>query len=405
MNKWLKRGIYAAIGVAVVGGGAAFVLEQWMMGEDAPKFRTQEVDRGAITQVVLASGALQPVTSVSVGTQVSGTVLERLADFNDRVKKNQVLLRLDPALSQARVRQASAQVRSADASLAVARSGHERNLKLQAQGFISGSVVEQSKQAFDAALANLEVAKAQLDSAVTDVNNSVIRSPIDGVVTKRSVDVGQTVAASFQTPELFTIAQDLKKMQIFSNVSEADVGLVREGQAVRFVVDAYPDREFDGKVEQFRLSPNNQSGVVTYNIVIDVDNADEQLKPGMTAQTRIVVSSKQNVVRIPSAALRFKPEEDDLTKKEAKKADRKDAKKEEAAKAADPSDDGALSSLKAGTRVFRVYTVGEANMPQPHDITIGIANTRFTEMVTGDIKPGDALITRTLGVAPNAAAD
>jgi HlyD family secretion protein len=237
------------------------------------------------------------------------------------------------------------------------------------------------------------------------VNNSVIRSPIDGVVTKRSVDVGQTVAASFQTPELFTIAQDLKKMQIFSNVSEADVGLVREGQAVRFVVDAYPDREFDGKVEQFRLNPNNQSGVVTYNIVIGVDNAEEQLKPGMTAQTRIVVSSKQNVVRIPSAALRFRPDEDELAKKDAKKDDKKDGKKEEPKKAADPNDDGALSNLKAGARLFRVYTVGEKNVPKPHEVTIGIANTRFTEMVTGDIKPGDALITRALGANPNAAAD
>jgi HlyD family secretion protein len=406
MNKWVKRGIYAAIVLAVVGGGALAVSHQKKKANEAPKFRTQAVDRGPITQAILASGTLQPVVSVSVGTQVSGTVSERLADFNDRVKKGQVLVKLDPALLQARIRQANAQLGSARASLSVASANYERNQRLQSQGFLSGAAIEQSKRELEAAQANVEVSKAQLDSATTDLNNSIVRAPIDGVIIKRNIDVGQTVAASFQTPELFQIAQDLKRMQIYTNVSEADVGLIREGQLVRFSVDAFQDREFEGKVEQFRLNSTSTSGVVTYNIVISVANPDELLKPGMTAQTRIVVASKNDVVRIPTAALRFKPDEDAA----AKKRGQENKKPGEAAKEpvpkpaakAEPTDDGVLSTTRAGARLFRVYTVGADNTPKVHDVTIGISNTRFTEMVTGDIKPDDELITRSLVAAQGA---
>jgi HlyD family secretion protein len=403
MNRWLKRGLILA---AVVGVGAAAMIavnRAKQEKDEAPKFRTQAIDRGAITQVVLASGALQPVTTVNIGTQVSGTVSERLVDFNDRVKKGQVLLRLDPSLIQARIRQANAQLASAQASLTLARSTFDRNTRLHGQGFIAGSVVEQSKREFDVALTNVEVAKAQLDSAQTDLNNSVVRSPIDGVVIKRNTDVGQTVAASFQTPDLFQIAQDLTRMQIHTNVSEADVGLIKNGQDVRFVVDAYPEREFEGKVEQFRLNPTTTSGVVTYNIIITVANPEELLKPGMTAQTRIFVASKPDVLRIPTAALRFRPDDDvakKATAKDAKKdGDKANAKDQVAAKkssepAADPKDDGVTIATKSGNRVFRVYTVGEGNTPKQHDVTIGISNTRFTELVTGELKAGDELITR-----------
>jgi HlyD family secretion protein len=395
MNKLVKRGLIAVVILGVLGAGALAVSHQRKKAQDAPKFRTQEIDRGPITQAVQASGTLQPVTSVSVGTQVSGTVSERLVDFNERVKKGQVLLKLDPALIQARIRQAQAQLESAQASLALARSNEERNQRLQSQGFIAGAALEQTKREVQAAQANVEVAKAQLDTAKTDLNNSVVRSPIDGVVIKRNADVGQTVAASFQTPELFQIAQDLTRMQIYTSV--ADVGLIREDQVVRFLVDAYPEKEFEGRVRQFRLSPNSTSGVVTYNIVIDVANPDELLKPGMTAQTRIVVSSKPDVVRIPTAALRFRPEEDASAKKKsdqsAKEGDKAQATPTPKPKA-DSTDDGVLSSVRGGSRVFRVYTIGPDNEPKLHDVTIGIANTRFTEMVSGDLKPGDQVITR-----------
>jgi HlyD family secretion protein len=414
MNKWVKRGLIAAVVLGVVGVGG-IALRAKVSVQEIAKFRTQAIDRGPITQVVMANGTLQPVTSVNVGTQVSGTVVERLADFNDRVTKGQVLLRLDPSLIQARIRQGKAQLASAQASLTLARANYERNTRLQGQGFISGAVLEQSKRELDVAVTNVDVARAQLDSAQTDLNNSVIRSPIDGIVIKRNTDVGQTVAASFQTPDLFQIAQDLKQMQIHTNVSEADVGLIRNGQKVRFLVDAYPDREFEGEVKQFRLNPANTQGVVTYNIIIEVTNPDELLKPGMTAQTRIVVASKPDVLRIPTAALRFRPDEDAAALKKKTETKSADGSKVAASSAqttapatpaAEPqantdaaSDDGVLSGMRAGARVFRVYTVGPNNTPKQHDVTIGISNTRFTELASGDLKAGDAVITRSLAPA------
>jgi HlyD family secretion protein len=199
-----------------------------------PRFRTAAVDRGAISQAVLANGTVQPVNTVNVGTQVSGTVLERSADFNDRVKKGQILLRLDPATLQARLRQTQAQLASAEATLALASATVERNQRLVAQGFISALALDQSQRELAAAVAGVEVARAQVDAAQTDVNNSVIRSPVDGVVIKRNIEVGQTVAASYQTPDLYQIAQDLRQMRIHTNVSEADVGLIRPGQVARF---------------------------------------------------------------------------------------------------------------------------------------------------------------------------
>lgn len=401
MNKWLKISLITVV-IAGAGAAAAYAIKDAKDKKDAePKFKTAAIDRGNITQAVLASGTLQPVVSVNVGVQVSGTVSERLADFNDHVKAGQILLKIDPALIQARIRQMRAQLASAQASSVLAKGNYERNTRLVGQGFISNAALEQSKREFDAAQANIEVAKAQLDTAQIDLNNSIVRSPINGVVIKRNIDVGQTVAASFQTPDLFQIAQDLTKMQIYTNVSEADVGLIKPGQQVRFVVDAYQEREFDGKVQQFRLSPNSTSGVVTYNIIIDVDNADELLKPGMTAQTRIVVANKQNVLRIPTAALRFKPDDTDLSKtKDAAKNPGGGKPATQTTKSADPNDDGVLSATHGGSKVYRVYTVGggarNRNEPVQHDVTVGISNTRFTEMLTGDLKPSEEVITRSL---------
>ena len=407
MNKWIKTSLIAALVVATIVTLFFWMQKQKQKAQELPKFRTQQIDRGPITQVVMATGTLQPVTTVNIGTQVSGTVSERLVDFNDRVTKGQVLLKLDPALIQARIRQAKAQLASAEASLTLALANHERNLRLQSQGFIAGAALEQTKREAQAAQANVEVARAQLDSSTTDLNNSIIRSPIDGIVIKRNADVGQTVAASFQTPDLFQIAQDLKQMQIYTSVSEADVGLIKKGQPVRFFVDAYPEREFEGKVEQFRLNHTSTAGVVTYIIVVGVDNPEELLKPGMTAQTRIVVASKPDVIRIPTAALRFTPEEELLPQKKQATTDGKTEKKDKASSAdtaektkTDPKDDGVFTSTKAGSRLFRVYTVGKDNTPKLHEVTIGISNSRFTEMASGDLKVKDAVITRALS-APN----
>ena len=363
-----------------------------------PKYRTAAIDRGPITQVVMATGTLQPVVTVTVGTQVSGTVLERLADFNDHVERGQVLLRLDPANLQARLRQAQAQRAAAQAALTLADATFERNRKLVAQSFISALALDQSRREQAAGKANVALAQAQVDAAQTDLNNSVITSPIDGVVLRRNIDVGQTVAASFQTPELYLIAKDLRRMQIHTSVSEADVGQIKQGLPVRFTVDAFPQAEFAGVVEQFRLNASTANGIVTYDVIVSVDNSDERLKPGMTAQVRIVVQTKPEVLRLPTAALRFQPDEEE---RKAIAAQQPAASAATAATAATrraaAADDGVLSSTRDGQRLYRVWTVGPDQVPLAHEITAGISNTRYTELASvdgADLRAGDELITR-----------
>lgn len=390
---WSKRNTIVLLVVGVVAVASTYCSKRNPRIED-PKFRTATIDQGPITQVVLATGTLQPVITVNVGTQVSGTVLERRADFNDHVTKGQILLRLDPATLQARVRQAQAQLRSSEAALVLARSTYERNLKLVTAGFISPLTLDQGKREVDAGAASVELARAQVESAQTDLDNSVIRAPIDGVVIRRNIDVGQTVAASFQTPDLYLLAKDLRQMVIQTNVSEADVGLIQVGQLVRFTVDAYPEREFDGKVQQFRLNSASNQGVVTYTIVVDVANTEELLKPGMTAQTRIVVAHQERVTRLPTASLRFRPDDDSIKATAPVSAASTAASAPDSGTKARAEDDGVLNSTRAGRKVYRVYTVGEKQAPKLHDVTIGISNTRFTELISGDLKPGDDVITR-----------
>ena len=213
---------------------------------------------------------------------------------------------------------------------------------------------------------------------------------------RRNIDVGQTVAASFQTPDLYLLARDLREMVIQTNVSEADVGLIQTGQVVHFTVDAYPEREFEGSVEQFRLNSASNQGVVTYTIIVDVANPDELLKPGMTAQTRIVVSSKPKVMRLPTAALRFRPDEDSLKAKGAAPAASAASAPVSAEEKARADDDGVLTATRTGRKIYRVYTVGDKQMPKLHEVTIGISNTRFTELISGDLKAGNEVITRTV---------
>ena len=402
--------------VALIYGGYQLQNKMGGGGEEKPRYKTADVDRGSIVQFVTATGTLNPVGIVNVGTQVSGTVSELNADFNDRVKKDQVLLKIDPTLLQAAIKQTTASLGASRAQLTLADSTHNRNNKLVTQGFLSAATLEQSRQALDAAKSQLQVNEAQVERARADLANSVIRSPIDGVIIKRSADLGQTVAASFQTPNLFTIARDLKKMQIDTNVSEADIGLLKEGQAVRFVVDAFPERDFEGKVRQFRLSANVQQNVVTYNVVIDVDNPEETLKPGLTAQVRIITSNKPEALRIPTSALRYRPSDFEvamdsmkksaLGKKDDAKDQKKDAKKEDASNA-DNTDELGLRT-KTGERLYRVYKIiapKDGDLNKQHtaeavDVVIGIANSKFTEIVKGPLQAGDKVVVRSLLADP-----
>ncbi|MDY7539466.1 efflux RND transporter periplasmic adaptor subunit [Undibacterium sp. RTI2.1] len=411
-----KRFILAVVILLIAGAAASYYQKKQKASKDEePQFKTAIVDKGNLTQTVTASGTLNPVALISVGSQVSGTVVELNADFNDRVKKGQVLLKLDPTIFNAQIKQSEATLASAESSKRLAVANLDRNQKLVSLSYISGASLDQLKREVEVADANIKLARAQLDRVQADFNNSVIRSPIDGVIIKRTIDMGQTVAASFQTPNLFQIARDLTKMQIDTNVSEADVGSLKDGQAARFVVDAYPDREFDASLRQFRLAANVQQNVVTYNVVLDVDNKDELLKPGMTAQVRLVVGNRQNVLRIPTAALRFKLSDEEIAKeaklkKEAeKKAAESGAGSSAVTSAASASasvvprpeaeDDVSFRSKGEMTRSFKIFVLDEKNKAKPVDIKIGLSNFRYTEVLSGDLKPGDKVIIRSLDIA------
>jgi len=402
MNIFTRKRVVIAVAVLAAVAVAVAVVKRKDDTVPPSQYRSTVVDRGAINQTVTATGTINPVALINVGSQVSGTVAELNADFNDRVKKGQVLLKLEPTIFNAQVRQAEANIASARASLRLAQATFERNEQLVAQNFLSGLALDQSKREMQVAQANLTLAQAQHDRARADLNNSVIRSPIDGVVIKRTIDLGQTVAASFNTPNLFQIAQDLTKMQIDTSVSEADVGQLKDGLPARFVVDAYPDREFAATMRQFRLAPNVVQNVVTYNVVLDVDNVDELLKPGMTAQVRLVVANRPDVLRIPTTALRFRLSEEE---QEAERKRNKDAKPGAVAAAPPPApvkdDDIAFRNASDTTRMFKIYKLDAMNHPQPVDIRAGLSNFRYTEVVSGDIKPGDRVVTRSLATPDN----
>ena len=409
-----KRGIIGTLIVLVVAAmawGGLALQKKIAAGDDKPRYKTADADRGSIVQFVTATGTLNPVALVNVGTQVSGTVSELNVDFNDRVKRGQVLLKIDPTLVQAVINQNVASLNAARAQFTLADSNYHRNAKLVNQGFISVAALEQLRQTLDAATAQVQVSEAVLERARADMANSIIRSPIDGVIIKRTADLGQTVAASFQTPNLFVIARDLKKMQIDTNVSEADVGLLKDGQPVRFIVDAFPDRDFDGKVRQFRLAANVTQNVVTYNVVIDVDNPDELLKPGLTAQVRIITANRPDALRIPTSALRYRPSDFeiamDAVKKKlmGKKTEKPDDAKEKPV-TEDSTDELGLRT-KTGERLYRIYKLIEAKIPGqqaealPVDVVIGVSNSKYTEVVKGPLAAGDKVVVRSLLADPS----
>lgn len=397
MKIFTKKRVLLAIGLLLAAAASAAYLHS---KKDQPipesQYRSTAVDSGNITQTVTATGTINPVALINVGSQVSGTVVELKADFNDHVKKGQVLLKLDPTIFNAQIRQVEASAASAQASMRLAQSNFERNERLVAQNYVSTLTLDQSRRELDVAKANVKLAAAQLARSQADLDNSVIRAPIDGVVIKRTIDLGQTVAASFTTPNLFQIARDLTKMQIDTSVSEADVGALKEGQPARFVVDAYPEREFEARMRQFRLAPNVVQNVVTYTVVLDVENQQELLKPGMTAQVRLVVGNRENVLRIPTAALRFRLS-DEEQEKELKKQKAAGANKpDKAAPAPAEDDDLSFRSKSESARQYKVYMLDARNQAVPVDIKTGLSNFRFTEVVSGGLKKGDKVITRAL---------
>lgn len=269
-------------------------------------FVTVDIKRGDLEQVVSATGEISPVNTVSVGSQVSGTIEAIYADFNTQVHQGQVLLKIEPSVLQSSVDEAKAALNSAKSQRNYAKNEYERNKYLYESDFIARSTMEQSLTQYEQAEASVVRAQSQYDKAVTNLGYATITSPVDGTVISRKVDKGQTVAASFQTPDLFEIAEDLTKMQIETAVSEADIGMIQQGQSVTFTVDAYPGNTFNGIVRQIRLSPTTTSNVVVYTVVIDVDNEKLLLMPGMTAFVTIVVNRAEDVLYAQNSAFLLK---------------------------------------------------------------------------------------------------
>ena len=349
---------------------------------DAPRFNTATVSRQDIVQTVEATGTLGAVTTVQVGTQVSGTIRSLHADFNSRVRKGQVIARLDPSLLQAQVDQAAATITRLNAEVERARAALddanvklERATKLFDQGLIARADLDTAESTVREATASLQGAQAQIVQAraalsqnrVT-LSHTVITAPVDGIVISRDVDVGQTVAASMSAPTLFVIAQDLTEMQVQASVDESDIGRIQPGQAVTFHVDAYPDDVFTGMVSQVRLQPQVVQNVVSYTTVIDVPNPEGKLKPGMTANVSIEIARMDDVLAVPNAALRFRPAEAVRT----------------------PGDASRRAAPRR--RSETVWTLRDGQL-QPVEVAAGLSNGTETAILYGDLDEGTRVVT------------
>jgi HlyD family secretion protein len=405
-HRWF---LLIAVGAILLGG--LFASRPWKPSEPALQYRLAKVERGPLSAAVTASGTLSALITVQVGSQVSGLIQEIKADFNSEVKKDQVIARLDPETFESRVAQAEADLRAAESAADVARGNLavrqaemskarivledanrnlERKRALVKQEFISSAELDTAQTALDTAReqqrlaqADAAVAQAQVGSGLAQVaqrqaalkqarlelGRTVIRSPVDGVVISRNVDVGQTVAASFQAPVLFTIARDLRRMEVNVAVDEADVGRVLAGQKMRFTVDAFPGERFTGQVTQIRKAPQTSNNVVTYSVMATVDNPDLKLLPGMTASARILTEERKDALKLPNEALRFRPIQADGTPVKLEVRSREEG----------PGIPGRVWMLKDGK-------------PAPMSVRLGVSDGKATEMLRGDIQAGQEII-------------
>jgi HlyD family secretion protein len=313
-----KTGWAAGAAVAALGLGGAYYLAH--AKPDAPRYRAAPVDRGTVTANVTATGTLSAVTTVAIGSQVSGIISKLYVDFNSKVKKGQLLAELDPTPFIEAMNQQRANVEKAKADLRLAEVNLGRQKRLRELQLIAASDYDTAAGTRDDAAAALKQNEALLDQAQTNLNYTKITAPIDGVVVDREYNVGQTVAASFQAPLIFSIAQDLTKMQVLTNIDESDVGGIKVGQHANFTVDAYPDQVFHGSVAQIRLSTTTVQNVVTYPVMLDVPNLEGKLLPGMTADVVVPVDTRRDILRVPNAALRFKPDSADVLATPGKKS-------------------------------------------------------------------------------------
>ncbi len=431
VNVHLKRWLPRLIVLALIGGGIGFLVikKPWAKGKTPITYQTVSVGKGSIAAQVTASGTLSARGTVVVGAQVSGRVVEIHADFNDQVKKGQVIAKLDASVLQAQIDQATAAYNLAVANQrksAVQVADGERQLKrqktLQDQQLVAGASVESVEVNRDVALASLSASKAQVQQAAanlkqarTNLSYATITAPVDGVVLSRSVDVGQTVAASLQAPTLFTIAEDLSSMQINTAVAEADVGRLAEGMKATFTVDAFPGKQFEGMVRQVRNAPTTTSGVVTYDAVIDVDNKDKTLRPGMTANVTFVLAQVADAIKIPNAALRFKPSREQVTAMRGGRSGRGSGSgsgRREGGSGGSGGRERGSGDGGSGRGGMRMGADGrpdfgdrkpvwklEDGQPKLVLVKPGLSDGSTTQLIEGDLAPGDLLITEVSGVA------
>jgi HlyD family secretion protein len=414
-KRWLWV-IGVLLGVAVL---AAFVVTR----PKPVQYTTVKVSKGDLRDEVQATGTINAVTTVQVGSQVSGTIAEIGADFNSKVKKGQVIARIDPSLFQGALLQAQADLANAQANVTAARANlakaqstavqgkqdYDRTVSLTQAGVVPQQQLDAAKATYDSDVAMVNASQAALVQAQaqskqkaaavtvaqTNVSNCIIRAPIDGTVIARSIDVGQTVAASLQAPTLFTIAQDLTKMQVYTNTDESDVGMIKSGQKVEFRVDAFPKQTFTGSVQEVRMNATTVQNVVTYNTVVSFDNPEMKLFPGMTAYVTIPVATANDVIEAPNAALRYKP---DMSSAEIQAAMQKI---------------GAAGGRRAGgqqsgsSNVATLWKLAADNTLQPVLVKTGITdhtNTEIAQVLKGDLQPGEQLVTGKMGgSAPQAA--
>src|SRR6266536_3236780 len=377
--------------VLACGVGLGWYLNQ--SPESALRYETAVASRGELTQLVTASGQLNPVVKVEVGSQISGIIQKLLVDFNSSVKEGQVVAQLDPATYEANLIQAQGTLSNVVAALELAQLYANRAKSLQAEKLTAKADYEKAVADLHQAEAAVKISEGALKKAQVDLARCTIYAPIDGIVISRNVDVGQTVAASLSAPTLFLIANDLAKMQIEADVGEADIGMVAPGQDVEFTVDAFPGQTFHGKVTQVRNAPKADQNVVTYVTIIDVSNPNSKLKPGMTANVSVIVTHRENVLKIPNAALRFRPPKNmEVAKSSTDKTDVADPQAKSESEGAKKSETAKPKKEKRDKRKSeRTAYVLRGGAVQPVKLKLGITDGRETELLEG-MKEGDALV-------------
>ncbi len=401
--------LYGIILAAILFGGGYFILSRGGNGD--VKFRTDKVTRGNVVVQVRATGTLNPPLTIEIGSQVSGTIAKLSVDFNSVVKKGQVVAVIDSTFLYAAVQQAEANVERNQAALNQAKRTLDREQDLFNKSLVSQADLDAAVATYEADVAQLKQTQAALYQAQVNLQYAIIKAPSDGVIIERDVDVGQTVAASLQAPKLFLLATDLKHMQVEASVDEADIGQIKDGQTVTFTVDAYPDQTFQGVVTQVRMNPVTVQNVVTYTVIIAVDNPDLKLRPGMTATASILVDKRENVLRVPTLAIRFQPPADYIDKF----SDRASSPESTGRLSGQPGQSGQQgarmqwhqhgdssrsgqhmgqksSDANGDSRPGRVWVVEANKGLKPVPVRIGLNDNRYVEVTSDALKEGDDVI-------------